>query len=527
MAGILGLGMTAFGQVKTLDNAFWDKVDYIGAFGTEDWTAGWANYTPQQTDYPATRATKGNGNTTVKDGEHITAPTTWAKGVYKLSGWVVVDSLQTLTIEAGTIVRGDSKSAIIVKRGGKLIAEGTKDAPIVFTTNIDKGSRTNYDWGGIIICGAAPNNNGVTAQYEGIADLYYGGGETGKVDDNSGSLKYVRVEFACLDYGNAKEINALTFCSVGNGTKVDYVQVSNAGDDGYEFFGGSVNAKHLVSFKTEDDDFDTDNGWSGMVQFAVALRDPKVVDSDAGRTFESDNDATGSDANPRTNGTFSNVTSIGPKQDSTWTTADWQAKYDAALYLRRNTELKVWNSLMVGTAKGLIIESDKCAKNAKDDKLQVKFTSFVGVNASQVYDTVKSTSWSREAMKTWFDDNGNKIEKNIWDCELENPFSLTAPKFVVDANIDWVLQYPRNKSCWTDKYVTFTAPTTADGETLSTKLVVENPVGNTIESAEELVIYSVMGIEVARGKGTIDVSSLNPGSYVAQSAGKAQVIIKK
>lgn len=527
MAGILSLGLATMAQVKSgvekLENTFWTKVDYIGAFGTEDWTAGWSNFNPQTTVYPATTSTKGNGNITVATGEHLTTNTTWAKGVYKLSGWVIVDSNVTLTIAAGTVVRGVTNAAIMVKRGGKLVAEGTASEPIVFTSFNDAGSRTDYDWGGIIICGNAPNNNGIKAQYEGIADLYYGGVNGGDAADNSGKLKYVRIEFGCLDFGNAKEVNALTLCAVGNGTTIDYVQTSYSGDDAYEFFGGTVSAKHLIAFKTEDDDFDTDNGWSGMVQFAVALRDPQIADSDAGRTFESDNDATGSDATPKTSGTFSNVTSIGPKQDDSWTQANnWQAKLEAAMYLRRNTELKIWNSLFVGTAKGLIIDGTKCVQNAKDDKLQVKFTTLCSVASPLSCDTASvNKTWTPADVKTWFEGNhGTILTGSIWDCELNNPFSLTNPKFTVDPLYP-TQAYPRNKSCWTDSYITTDANLVEHA-----RINIQNPVGSTIVCEEELEIFNSLGVLVAKGNGTIDVSSLAPGIYVAKSKNLSTVVIK-
>ncbi|NVB76620.1 hypothetical protein HUV05_24610, partial [Bacteroides vulgatus] len=99
--------------------------------------------------------------------------------------------------------------------------------------------------------------------------------------DNSGVLKYVRCEFAGIEYSTDNEINAITFGSVGSGTTVDYVQVSYSGDDSYEWFGGSVNCKHLVALGTWDDDFDTDNGFSGKLQFLAALRNPKIGDKSA------------------------------------------------------------------------------------------------------------------------------------------------------------------------------------------------------------------------------------------------------
>ncbi len=124
-----------------------------------------------------------------------------------------------------------------------------------------------------------------------------------------GQLKYVRIEFAGIAFETDKEINGLTFGGVGSATQVDYVQVSYSGDDSYEWFGGTVNAKHLIAYRGLDDDFDTDNGFSGMVQYGLIIRDPSVADQ-AGdsNAFESDNDASGSEATPKTSAKFANIT---------------------------------------------------------------------------------------------------------------------------------------------------------------------------------------------------------------------------
>jgi hypothetical protein len=134
-------------------------------------------------------------------------------------------------------------------------------------------------------------------------------------NDNSGTLKYVRIEFGGYVYAPNNEINGLTFGAVGSGTTIDYVQVSYSNDDAFEWFGGAVNCKHLVSYRNLDDDFDTDNGYSGIVQFALAIRDPQISDNPSVSTsegFESDNNATGSSVSPYTRAIFTNCTLIGP-----------------------------------------------------------------------------------------------------------------------------------------------------------------------------------------------------------------------
>lgn len=172
-----------------------------------------------------------------------------------LRGFVYVTDGVTLTIEPGTVIKGEksSKGSLIVERGGKLIAEGTAEKPIVFTSDQPKASRTYGDWGGLILCGKSiVNNTAGEAQIEGGPRSYYGGKDP---EDNSGIVKYVRIEFAGYPLEPNKEINGLTCGGVGRGTTIEYVQVSFCGDDSFEWFGGTVNAKHLIAYKGWDDEF--------------------------------------------------------------------------------------------------------------------------------------------------------------------------------------------------------------------------------------------------------------------------------
>jgi hypothetical protein len=298
----------------------------------------------------------------------ITTNTTWVESKkYSISGFVYVEAGATLTVEPGTIILGDkaTKGTLIVKTGGKLIARGTSQKPIVFTSSQAKGSRNYGDWGGIILLGNAKvNRTPATIEGENISTF---GGENNT--DNSGVLKYVRIEFAGIAFETDKEINALTMGGVGSGTEIDYVQVSYSGDDAYEWFGGTVNAKHLISYKTLDDDFDTDWGYSGNVQYGFTLRDPNVADqcscSDS-NLFESDNDASGSNASPQTSAKFANISGfISPGVVNT--------KYRSALRLRRNTAISVMNSVFVGDFNrgGLELEGSATQKNFVEGKMNI------------------------------------------------------------------------------------------------------------------------------------------------------------
>ena len=302
-------------------------------------------------------------NLTIKGS--ITTNTTWAaKNKYLLEGFVYVEAGATLTIEPGTIIKGDksTKATLIVKPGAKIIAEGTKAKPIVFTSNQPKGSRNYGDWGGLIVLGKGPVNK-TPATIEGENISTFGGTDA---NDNSGIIKYVRIEFGGIAFETDKEVNGLTLGGVGKGTTIEYVQVTQNGDDGIEWFGGNVNAKYLVSYKNLDDDFDTDWGYSGFVQYGLAYRDPKVADqctcSDS-NGFESDNDAAGSDASPQTSCKFANISII--IADGTP-----DAKFRSAFRLRRNSALSVYNTLAVGAFPkgGLELQDAPTQANFTGDK---------------------------------------------------------------------------------------------------------------------------------------------------------------
>jgi len=358
------LAGNSFGQ-------FIEQTNYKGAFGLStdaNWADAWTNWDPQNTAYGAT-------TTTVS--ADITTNTTWTTGtIVQLKNKVYVTNNAILTIQPGVIIRGDktTEATLIISRGSKLMAEGTQSNPIVFTSNFAAGSRAPGDWGGVILLGNAPANNidNTTTPItypviEGGLDpvkAQYGGTNA---SDNSGSLKYVRIEFAGFPFQPDKEINGLTFGAVGNGTIIDNVQVSFSNDDSFEWFGGTVNCKHLIAYRGVDDDFDTDNGFSGKVQFGLALRDPNLADQctcSTSESFESDNDATGSTKSPQTLAVFSNMTIIGPYRGSTSNTID--AKFRRAARIRRNSALSIFNSVLSDWPNGLHIDGTATETNAGD-----------------------------------------------------------------------------------------------------------------------------------------------------------------
>ncbi len=218
----------------------------------------------------------------------ITASTTWyADTTYTLKGFIHVTNGATLTIQAGTTIRGDEQSALFVLRGAKINAVGRADAPIVMTSSKAVGSRRAGDWGGLIIIGTATiNKTTANPEVEGTGTdgtavvsgknytLTYGGGNNDA--DSSGELKYVRVEFAGFAPRANQELNSFTFAAVGSGTKLSYLQAVYGLDDAFEFFGGTATATNLVSYETGDDHFDMSEGFRGRLQHIIGLQTATV-----------------------------------------------------------------------------------------------------------------------------------------------------------------------------------------------------------------------------------------------------------
>ncbi len=305
----------------------------------------------------------GGGIVTPPDGvvtvnADITTATTWtADKIYLLKGNVFVTNNAILTIQPGTIIKGDkaTKAALIITRGAKIEAAGTADKPIVFTSNVAAGGRSQGDWGGVILLGKAPNNVGASVTIEGISDATDKGKHGGTdIADNSGTMKYVRIEYAGIALSPDNEINGLTFGSVGSGTTIDFVEVYRSGDDAFEWFGGSVNAKHLLAIDSWDDDFDTDNGFSGKIQFGLAQRLAATADVSGSNGFESDNNATGTNGTPQTSAVFSNMTILGPKETATFTAIN--ANFQHGAQIRRNTAISILNSVIVGYTEGVFFD---------------------------------------------------------------------------------------------------------------------------------------------------------------------------
>jgi hypothetical protein len=310
--------------------------------------------------------------------------------IYGLDGYVFVDSGGVLRIEPGTIIVGDTvgqNSSLCINRGGIIYAEGRPDAPIVFTSSAPPGQRAAGDWGGIQICGRARINNpgGQAALEGGIGDAQRIRGWFGGNDDNdsSGVLRYVRIEFAGIAAFPNQELNGLTLGGVGRRTVIDHVMVSYANDDSFEWFGGTVDGRYLIAYAGLDDDFDGDNGWRGRVQFALGVRKPQIADVSTSQAFEMDNDAAASYNTPYTAPIFSNVTSIGPLQDTAWVAGrDFSRYFGAAIQIRRNARTSIFNSIFLGWPRGVEIANANTMAAAYADSVQIRSSSFFGIKGT-------------------------------------------------------------------------------------------------------------------------------------------------
>ncbi len=459
-----------------------EKVNFVGALSpdaSKDWTKNWTNWDPKNANYGAV-----SDSTTLNDASGEKAITTTvtldASKVYLLKNIFVVKSGAKLVIPAGTVIRGRANTAaspkeyacIVVERGGQIDIQGTASKPVIMTSAKAVGSRDRGDWGGLLLAGKAVNNQGTAVQMEGFNNVsfdnqlaFHGGTDDA---DNTGNLTYLRIEFAGFAFEPNKELNGLTFCSIGNKTKVDYVQVSFSGDDSYEWFGGTVNAKHLIAYKGTDDDFDTDFGYRGNVQFGIAQRDSLYYDlswaaasgASTSETFESDNDASGSGKLPLTNAVFTNMTCVGPVPiGGSWSAMGTTSKgaFRRGARIRRNSRLSVTNSIFMGYRNFIMFDGDStlyasgvkpavkvsdvndlirnnyiCNTSAAATKTTTN-TGLVEISAGSVVDSLDK--WVRSSI------NNNMIDKAAFTAGtvLVDPQNKTNPDFrPVSSNKDLV-----------------------------------------------------------------------------------------
>ena len=360
----------------------------------------------------------------------ITTDQTWTKDkVWRLRGYVYVTNNATLTIEPGTkiISNNDSAGVLIIYKGAKINAAGTAQNPIVFTSG--EATPKPGDLGGVVIVGNATGNTNHKTLEGGVDNAYKPFGGTNDAD-NSGTLKYVRIEYAGKAVSPNDEVNGLSLYAVGSGTIIDYVQVTRGLDDAFEFFGGAVNAKHLIAYNCADDDFDMDDGYHGQIQFAVSVKNPAFTDTKTGgdfsNNFEVDN-TNGNplpyDAQPVTFPVLSNFTAVGPNNAS-GTSAD----YGYGMRWRRGCKFILANSIVMGGQKaGLSIEIDLTGQYYRDG-ISKFYNSFLHAVTSPFRKGTEVTSIDSAtiASKT-LNDYKSTLYTNATDIKLGDPFNNGTP----------------------------------------------------------------------------------------------------
>jgi len=346
----------------------------------------------------------------------LTSDKTWV-----LKGYVYVTDGASLIIQPGTRIVSDisEKGALCIERGSKIIAEGTQDKPIVFTSGKPDGEKAPGDWGGIVILGKAKTNRSSEPTIEGGIGRPYGGTNN---EDNSGILKYVRIEYAGVAALPNSEINALTLGGVGSGTIIEYVQTIYANDDAFEFFGGTVSPKYLYAYATADDDFDFDFGYTGTLNYGISKRDPQFVDTgDAGNGVECDNDGTGSSAEPFTHPKLYNMVLIGANSSTAL------SNHNLGLRWRRATQFTIENSKIIGHMKGgFSMESNETTQSYKNGVSTFRNNVVGAFDPSLNFISKATTIMSSADVKTKSLSEGN-IEKVFSESEINE---LSKPNWI-------------------------------------------------------------------------------------------------
>jgi hypothetical protein len=334
-----------------------------GITGENNWLSNWTNFTPSTTTYKSTNQTlTGNIDKDLK----------LTKGnVYLLIGTVYVTNKAVLTIEPGTVIRGDNESCgtLVITKGAKIIAEGTANEPIVFTSNNNISFRRPGDWGGIIILGDAPTNKIGDIGYLDFnldaTQSFYGGQDS---NNSSGILKYVRIEYSGHKINALKELNGLSLAGVGRNTKLDFIQISFSNDDSFECYGGDVNFNNLISFRATDDDFDFTQGAQCTISNSIAIRHPYSSDKSGSRCFEIDSydKIETTDINKKlTKIIANNITLVNTEENN-------QGLVREAIYVKEKSYFNLSNSVIDGFSTCVLLENKIGAVAANLAKINIQ-----------------------------------------------------------------------------------------------------------------------------------------------------------
>jgi len=319
-----------------------------GIVGTTNWMSNWTNFKPANTEY--NEASNIIAGTIDKDTKLL------RRNTYQLVGIVYVTNNAVLTIEPGTVIRGDDKTCgtLVITNGSKIIAEGTETDPIVFTSNKENLDRKPGDWGGIVILGKAPINSlgGLHTLPFDLEPLlnHYGGQDA---EDNSGILKYVRIEYSGRKLSALKELNGLSLAGVGRKTVLNNIQISFSNDDSFECYGGELNMSNLISYRTTDDDFDFTQGAQINISNSIAIRHPFSSDISGSRCFEVDSydKIENTDIKRLTKINATNITLVNLEENN-------QGLVREAIHIKENTFFNLTNSIVSGFMPFTLLEGN-------------------------------------------------------------------------------------------------------------------------------------------------------------------------
>lgn len=351
-----------------------------GIIGSSNWMTNWTSFKPAGNDYG--EATNIIAGTIDKDTRLV------KRNIYHLVGVVYVTNNATLTIEPGTVIRGDDKTCgtLVITNGSKIVAEGLETDPIVFTSENEINNRKPGDWGGIIILGKAPINSlgGIhTLPFDLDPTLNHYGGQDS--EDNSGVMKYVRIEYAGRKLSASKELNGLSLAGVGRKTAISHVQISYSNDDSFECYGGDLNLSNLISYRTTDDDFDFTQGAQINISNSIAIRHPFSSDISGSRCFEVDSyeKVASTDMTKKmTKINASNITLVNLEENN-------QGLVRESAYIKENTFFNLTNSVVSGFAPFILLEG-----NIGNGEANLSKISFKNVVANNCTGEIESESGS-------------------------------------------------------------------------------------------------------------------------------------
>lgn len=390
--------------------------------------AGMALFTTACSSDDDPAANTGNGDDTEESyvlDKDITENVTLETGKnYTLNGGIHVKAGATLTIQPGVTITAKHDGTvdyILVEQGAKIDAQGTASQPIVMTSEKKEAGA----WGGLHICGYAHTNNGSGSSE--IGNAPYGGNNDA---DNSGTLKYIRLEYTGYAFDEEHEANGVSFYGVGNGTTVEHLQAYKGSDDGFEFFGGSVNVKYLVATSCSDDSFDWTEGWNGKAQFLVAYQEGETsLGYACDCLMECDNNGTNFAATPVAHPVIANAILIGNGGEA------------QGVRLRAGTEVELYNTIITGKGKALTVETNETENALKNGTSKLEYVAIAGELSSKqgIYtnaDFVQATGNLDNQTFTWNNKYVGTLDGGK-DLSADSFFTSTDYKGAVKSGEDW------------------------------------------------------------------------------------------